>query len=220
MHLEDPSRVVGVHPAVEEELRQSEVDHAVVLPDDRLHRVVHQRLVLVGQVKEHPLQNGRTVGTSSDPVLSQHGDESYPEVHVEAPRRHHGIADQRVVDPDVVIHFAPHRDRLQHGVHVNQSSVVQRRADLRRKRTSSEPEDQVRARARSCSEHPTKPKPGSGSGCDQNWDRIREWTHLLVEEESHPGGQKSGQEVIHFPENRSSWLGHVLAWQLLPVIDQ
>ncbi len=56
--------------------------------------------------------------------------ESNPEVHVEAPGRHHWISDQRIINPDIAINLRLHRDGFQHGVHMNQGSVIQSRADL------------------------------------------------------------------------------------------
>lgn len=56
VHLEDSCSVVRKHPTVEEELGQSEVNHPVILSDDRVHSVVHQRVVLMRQGEKHPLQ--------------------------------------------------------------------------------------------------------------------------------------------------------------------
>lgn len=54
--LEDSCSVVRKHPAVEEELGQSKVDHPVILSDHRVNSVVRQRVVWIREVKEHPLQ--------------------------------------------------------------------------------------------------------------------------------------------------------------------
>lgn len=59
---------------------------------------------------------------------------SDPEAHVKAPGRHHRVIEQRVIDADVAVHLRPHRDRLQHGVDVNQGGVIQGRTDLRDRR--------------------------------------------------------------------------------------
>lgn len=72
---------------------------------------------------------------------------SDPEVHVEAPGRHHWIIDQRIIDTNIVINLSLHRYRLQHRVHVNQSSVIQGWTDLR-ERQGRERERHVRERDR------------------------------------------------------------------------
>ena len=134
VHLEYSSRVIGEHPTVKEELRQSQINHTVVLPDDRLHSVVHQCDILIRQVKEHPLSTTTKklcwYWFTSCLTLLFNVSESDPEMHVKAPGWHHWIINQGIINPDKLIHLCPHRDGLQHGVNMNQSSMIQGRADL------------------------------------------------------------------------------------------
>ena len=64
VHLEDSCCVVREHSTVEEKLGQREINHPVVLSDDWVDGVVHQRVVLMRQVEEHPLQTQHTVTVS------------------------------------------------------------------------------------------------------------------------------------------------------------
>lgn len=137
VHLEDFRFVVRIHAAVEEVLGQREVDHAVVLPDHRVHGVVHQRAVRVRQGEEHPLHRGHKryppPHTRRPRDLSSEW-ASDPEVHVEAPGRHYWVVDQSVINTDELIDLRPHGDRLQHRVHVDQRGVIQSGTDLRDRR--------------------------------------------------------------------------------------
>lgn len=60
VHLEDSCFVVRKHSTVEEKLRKSEIHHPVVLCDDWVDRVVHQRVVRIRQIEKHPLQTQHT----------------------------------------------------------------------------------------------------------------------------------------------------------------
>lgn len=51
-------------------------------------------------------------------------------MHVKAPWCHHWIINQSIINPNKPINFCPHRDRLQHRVYMNQSSMVQCRTNL------------------------------------------------------------------------------------------
>lgn len=55
VHPEHPSFVIWVESTVKEVLRESQIDHAVVLPHDRIHSVVHQIIFLVIKIIEHAL---------------------------------------------------------------------------------------------------------------------------------------------------------------------
>lgn len=61
VHLEDFCSVVCEHSTVKEELRQSEVNHPVVVADHRVDCVVRQSVVRITQVEKHPLQTQHTL---------------------------------------------------------------------------------------------------------------------------------------------------------------
>lgn len=63
VHLEDSCSVVREHSTVEEEFGQSKVNHPVILSDDGVDSVVHQCVVLMRQVKKHPLQTQNTLSS-------------------------------------------------------------------------------------------------------------------------------------------------------------
>lgn len=53
--LEYSCFVVGEHSTVKEKLWESEIQHPVVLSDDWFSSLVYQRVILIGQLKKHPL---------------------------------------------------------------------------------------------------------------------------------------------------------------------
>lgn len=121
----------------------------------------------------------------SPPKKQLKGEDSDPEVDVKTSGCDHRVISQRIINPNVLINLCPHRDRLQHWIHVNKGSMIQSWADL----LGSE----VRKVAMSNTANTWVVKKRKSQY------RQTSKTNLLVEEETHPASQKTCQELIKSP---------------------